>query len=90
MVMRSWGFDLLSSTILSMDNVTNAHFSIPGSADTNLNWGAHGVVGSKVWFWSGGWTVPTDYPLGDIVVKVSFTLTTGRVGTFGYPVTIIP
>jgi hypothetical protein len=89
-VIRAWGFDLLTGNVLSMDNVVNAHFTVPGQSDVTLNWGAHGAVGNKVWFWAAGWSVPTNYPLGDVLVKVSFTLDTGKVGTFDYPITILP
>jgi hypothetical protein len=42
------GFDLADGAVLSMDNVTNAHFSFPGVPDVTLNWGSHGATGNKV------------------------------------------
>jgi hypothetical protein len=89
-VLRVWGYDLASGAILSMDNVTDAHFSFPGQPNTILNWGSHGAVGNKVWFWANALQIPKDYPLGDVTVHVSYTTVAGKVGTFDYQVTIIP
>lgn len=89
-VVRSWGFDLTSGSILTMDNVIDAHFTVPGQPNVVLNWGAHGVVGTKVWFWANAWNIPADYPLGNVTVRVSFTTDTDKTGTLDYPVTIIP
>lgn len=90
MVVRAWGFDLSDGSVLSMDNVTEAHFSLPGQSNVSLNWGAHGATGNKVWFWANAWQIPTDYPLGDVNVHVSFTTLGGKTGTLDYPITIIP
>jgi hypothetical protein len=73
-----------------MDNVTNAHFSVPGQANVTLNWGSHGATGNKVWFWTNFWNIPKDYPLGDTTVRVIFTTVGGKTGTFNYQITIIP
>ncbi len=53
-----------------------------------LNWGSHGTA--KVFFWTNAWNIPATYPLGDAVVKITFTLTTGKVAALDYPITIIP
>jgi hypothetical protein len=89
-VLRTWGFDLSTGSVLSIDNVSNAHFSVPGQADILLNWGSHGATGNKVWFWTNFWNIPKDYPLGDTNVRVSLTTTDGKTGTLLYPITIIP
>ena len=89
-VLRAWGFDLTSGAVLSMDNVTDAHFSVAGIPDVKLNWGSHGATGNKVWFWTNFWNIPKDYPLGDTTVRVVFTTIAGKVGTFDYLITIIP
>ncbi len=89
-VLRSWGNDLSTGALLTNDNVTEAHYAVPGQPNVTLNWGAHGTVGSKVFFWSGPWAIPADYPLGDVTITVSYTLTSGKVGTFDYRITIIP
>lgn len=89
-VLRVWGFDLTTGTVLSMDNVTDAHFTLAGVPDIKLNWGSHGATGNKVWFWTNFWSIPKDYPLGDTTVRVSFTTIAGKVGTFDYLITIIP
>jgi len=87
-VLRTWGFDLKTKTVLSLDNVTEAHYTVPGQPNVTLNWGSHGTA--KVFFWTNAWNIPTTFPLGDITVKVSYTLTTGKVATLDYPITIIP
>ena len=87
-VLRTWGFDLTTKAVFSLDNVTEAHFTVPGQPNVTLNWGSHGAA--KVYFWTNAWQIPKDYPLGDVTVKVSFTLTTGKVATLDYPITIIP
>jgi hypothetical protein len=89
-VLRAWGFDLASGAVLSMDNVSEAHFTVPGVANILLNWGSHGAVGNKVWFWTNFWNIPKDYPLGDTHVRVSFTTTAGKTGASDYLITIIP
>ncbi len=78
------------ATILSSDNVSEAHFSIAGQPDVALNWGAHGATGSQVFFWSNAWNIPATFPLGDTTIKVTFTLESGKVGTYDYNITIIP
>src|SRR5512133_2708242 len=89
-VLRAWGFDLTTGEVLSIENVTNAHFSVTGQPDVALNWGSHGAVGNKVWFWTNFWNIPKDYPLGDVTVRVSFTTVAGKTGTFDYLITITP
>ncbi len=90
LVVRAFGYALSDGSVLSMDNVTDAHYSVPGEPDTLLNWGSHGPTGDKVWYWTGAWNIPVDYPLGDLTVHVSFTTILGKTGTVDYPVTIIP
>jgi hypothetical protein len=87
-VLRTWGFDLKSGALFSLDNVTEAHFTVPGQSNVTLNWGTHGAA--RVFFWTNFWNIPTTFPLGDITVKISYSLTTGKVATLDYPITIIP
>jgi hypothetical protein len=87
-VLRTWGFDLRTKTVFSLENVTEAHFTVPGQPNIVLNWGTHGPA--KVFFWTNAWNIPTTYPLGDVTVKVTYTLTTGKAATLDYPITIIP
>jgi hypothetical protein len=89
-VLRTWGFDLATGAVLSMENVTDAHFTLPGVPSIALNWGSHGATGNKVWFWTNFWNIPKDYPLGDTNVVVSFTTTSGKTGVVNYQITIIP
>jgi hypothetical protein len=89
-VLRAWGTDVSTTDLLTSDNVSEAHASIPGVPDLKLNWGAHGTAPNKVFFWSAPWDIPTTYPLGQAVVHVVFTLEGGKSGTYDYPITIIP
>jgi hypothetical protein len=89
-VLRAWGYDLTNGEILSMENVSDAHFTVPGVPDVTLNWGAHGATGNKVWFWTNFWNIPKDYPLGDTTIRVGFKTLAGKTGTFNYLITIIP
>ncbi len=49
--------------MLTIDNVSEAHFTVAGQPNVTLNWGAHGAV--KVFFWTNAWHHPGLYPLGD-------------------------
>jgi hypothetical protein len=87
-VLRAYGFDLKARAVLSIDNVTEAHYSIAGQPDVPLNWGSHGPA--KVFIWTNAWNIPKNYPLGTTVVHIKFTLTDGTAATLDYPITIIP
>jgi hypothetical protein len=89
-VVRVWGFDLAAATTLSTDNVDTATYTIAGQPAAPLNYGAHGAVGSKVFFWSAPWIVPAAFPLGDVTIHVEFKTDAGKTGTFDYSITIIP
>jgi hypothetical protein len=89
-VVRVWGFDLSSGATLSTDNIDTATYSIPGQATAPLNYGAHGAVSNKVFFWSAPWIVPAAFPLGDVTIHVELKTDSGKTGTFDYPITIIP
>jgi hypothetical protein len=87
-VLRTWGFNMADGSILSIDNVTEAHFTVPGVANVALNWGSHGP--QRVFFWTNAWQIPASYPLGDMNVRIAYTLTSGKTATLDYPITIIP
>jgi hypothetical protein len=89
-VLRAWGFEFSDGAVLSMENVVDAHFSIAGVPNIVLNWGTHGPTGAKVYFWSNQWQIPTTYPLGSVVVQVSFRTVSGTTATYPYAITIIP
>jgi hypothetical protein len=90
LVLRTWGTDLTTGDVLSTDNVSEAHFTIVGQPDTKLNWGAHGAVGAKAFFWTNAWNIPADFPLGELTVHVVFTLESGKTGTYDHIISIIP
>ncbi len=89
-VLRIWGFDLKAGAVLSTDNIATATYAIPGQAIGTLNYGAHGAVGAKVWFWAAPWIVPADFPLGDMTIHVVFKTDSGQTGIYDHVVTIIP
>jgi hypothetical protein len=90
-VLRAWGTAMETSDVLSTENVDTASFTIPGVATpVTLNWGAHGATSNRIWFWSNFWNIPTDFPLGDATLRVTFKLDSGKVGNFDYVITIIP
>jgi hypothetical protein len=90
-VLRAWGLDLSTGNILSTENVDTATFTVPGvAAPITLNWGAHGAASNRVWFWTNAWNIPTDFPLGDVTIRVTFTLDSGKVAAYDYAITIIP
>ncbi len=90
-VLRSWGTEMATNDVLSTENVDTATFTVPGVATPiTLNWGAHGATTNRVWFWSNAWNIPTDFPLGDSTLRVTFRLDSGKVGNFDYLITIIP
>ena len=89
LVVRSWGADLGSGDVLSSENVDSAAATIQGQPNVTLNWGAHGGA-SKVFYWTGAWNIPSDYPLGQTSIHVVFKTDAGKTGTLDYPVVIIP
>jgi len=89
LVVRAWGADLSTGDILSTENVSAATASVTGQPDVTLNWGAHGGA-AKVYYWTGAWAVPTDYPLGQLNIHVVYKTDSGKTGVQDYPVVIIP
>ncbi len=89
-VVRAWGTDLSTTDVLSTDNVSSAHFSIAGVPDVTLNYGAHGTVGSQVFFWANAWIVPATYPLGETTIHVVFNLESGKTATYDFTINVIP
>ena len=85
-VLRVWGTDLLTTNVLSNDNVSSAHFSIAGQPDVALNYGAHGTI----YFWANAWVVPANYPLGATTIHVVFNLESGKSTSYDYVINVIP
>ena len=89
-VPRTWGFDLATGDVLTIENVMDARFSIAGQPDVRLDWGPHGPAANRVWFWTNFWIIPANYPLGDAVIVVKFKLVDGKAGALSLPITIVP
>jgi hypothetical protein len=85
-VVRVWGSDLLTTDVLSNDNVTSAHFSIAGQPDVALNYGAHGAI----YFWANAWVVPAAYPMGATTIHVVFNLESDKTASYDYAINVIP
>jgi hypothetical protein len=85
-VLRVWGTDLLTTNVLSNDNVASAHFSIAGQPDVTLNYGAHGAI----YFWANAWVIPASYPLGATTIHVVFNLESGKSTSYDYVINVIP
>lgn len=92
---RAFGYQLSDGAVLSMENVATATFSVPNPADaanpivTAMNFGSHGATGQKVEYWTGFWTIPADYPIGNYSVHIAFKTVAGKTGTVDYPIQII-
>ena len=89
-VFRTWGSEVATGDILSTENVRYAYVKIPGQPNLKLNWGAHGAIGAKVWFWTAAWNIPADYPLGTITARIVFKTESSKFGLYDYELTINP
>jgi hypothetical protein len=91
LVVRAWGIDLSTGgTVLSNENVAKAEFSVPGLAPVVLAWGPHGPPDARVLFWANAWNIAADYPLGEVTVKITFTMVSGKTVSYDHVVAIIP
>ena len=92
---RAFGYQLSDGAVLSSDNVATATFSVPGANPgdppivTTMNWGSHGPTGQQVEYWTGFWTIPASYPIGNYNVHMVFKTVAGKTGTLDYPIQII-
>jgi hypothetical protein len=95
-VFRAWAVDTSTGQALTSLDVKYAYVKIPGQPNLKLNWGAHGAVGAKVNFWSAGWAIPADYPLGVVPFRIVFKTDDNRFGIYQQPafsaaqLTVIP
>ena len=81
-VFRVWALDRATGLPLTAKDVKYMYAKIPGLPNQRLKFGKHGRDEKTApWFWSLGWTIPADYPLGavdfQIVVKT-------KKNAFGY------
>jgi hypothetical protein len=89
-VFRVWGTVAGSGDILSTENVKYAYVTVPGSPNLKMNWGSHGSVTNKVWFWTAAWNLPADAPLGDATAKIVFKTEGDTFGTYEFKYTVVP
>lgn len=82
-VFRVWGVESETGDALTTENVKYAYVKIPGQADNiKLNFGPHGSGTGRSSFWTAGWSVPLDYPLGVVSFRVVFKTDSNKFGIF--------
>ncbi len=96
-VIRVYGVETETGEALTPENVKYAYLKIPGLANVKLNWGPHGAGTARSYFWTAGWDVAADYPLGVLPFKVVFKTESGKFGTYTqdglppeYRLTVLP
>lgn len=96
-VLRIFGVETETGAALTPENVKYAYVKIPGLPNVKLNWGPHGSGTARSWFWTAGWDVAVDYPLGVLAFKVVFKTESGKFGIYTqeglpseYRLTVLP
>jgi hypothetical protein len=89
-VFRVWGTEAATGDVLSSENVKYAYVKIPGQPNLKLNWGAHGAVTNRVWFWTAAWNISKNYPLGTAATQIVFKTESNTFGRYDYELTIVP
>jgi hypothetical protein len=89
-VFRVWGSVAETGEILSSQNVKYAYVKTPGLPNLKLNWGGHGAVTNRVWFWANAYLVPADYPLGNVTARIVFKTEDNKFGLYDYDMVILP
>ncbi len=96
-VIRVYGVETETGEALTPENVKYAYLKIPGLANVKLNWGPHGSGTARSYFWTAGWDVAADYPLGVLAFKVVFKTESGKFGIYTqdglpaeYRLTVLP
>lgn len=96
-VIRVYGVETETGEALTPENVKYAYLKIPGLANVKLNWGPHGSGTARSYFWTAGWDVAVDYPLGVLPFKVVFKTESGKFGIYTqeglpaeYRLTVLP
>ena len=89
-VLRTWGSDMATGNIPTRTS-TRPPSRCPASPQRSRSTGARtGRRSNRVWFWTNAWNIPTGFPLGDVTIRVTFKLDSGKVGAYDYAITIIP
>lgn len=81
-VLRVYGVEAGTGEALTTANVKYAYVKIPGLPNVKLNWGPHGSGSARSYFWTAGWDVAADYPLGVLPFKVVFKTESGKFGIY--------
>lgn len=82
-VFRISAFDKRTGKPLTAKDVRYMYVKIPGIANQGpAAFGKHGKdPAAAPWFWTIGWTIPADYPLGVVAFEV---VVKTKLGDFGY------
>ena len=89
-MLRTWGFDLATGDVLSIDNVERGALHDPRPARHVAELGLARRNRRKVFFWTNAWNIPPTTRSATTTVHVVFTLESGKTGTYDYAITIIP
>lgn len=81
-VLRVFGFEAGTGEVLTPENVKYAYVKIPGLPNVKLNWGGHGSGTARSYFYTAGWDVAADYPLGVLAFKVVIKTESGKFGIY--------
>ena len=81
-VFRVWATAVGNGQALTDQNVKYAYVKIPGLPNQSLTFGKHGKLDTSPWFWTLGWQVPANYPLGVVAFRIVFKTNSGVFGTF--------
>ena len=88
--------DTNGGQILRGDDVEKATLKLPTGEELALRYGRHGASDNPDngpgtnWFWTTGWDIPLDYPLGTLVFTVDVTTKSGVSATFKDPLRTLP
>lgn len=68
---RVWAVDTATGKVLTAPDVMSAFVKIPGAASIiPLKWGTLGTSATSAQYWTGTWTIPADWKLGNVPFHV--------------------
>jgi len=84
-VFRMWAVDVAKGAPITDVDVKYVYVKIPGQPNLKMNFGKHGKLADSPYFWTIGWAVPADYPLGTLPFKYVVKTKDNKFGTFEQP-----
>ena len=79
-----WRMEIVDTTtgkVLQANDVKDATVKLPTGQESKFRFSRHGTTEDAPWFWSGGWDIPLDYPLGALDYIVTITTSDGKTAT---------